>query len=223
MLEASTSSDKVLKSSLLANSSQWSWYWYCKVKPKLKRLLAALIYLFTLMLLVSETQVFLSTRESVLSYFLKIKDLQLLRFLCLFILALITYLSYYSLFRLKLSNIYGLYKKSSDGPSLMFATINFSRIGAALVINFFDMIKVRGIFIYVMGGNNLGLLGNWVIRGMPGTLWIIVLMHYFDGWSKLMRLVGLEDWGFSKWDGTHTVVTVLKQRRHDYELGVFHH
>jgi hypothetical protein len=143
-----------------------------------------------------------------------------LRFLSLAILSLISYLAYYSLFRLKLSNIYGLYKRSSDGPSLMFATINFSRIGAALVINFFDMIKVRGIFIYVMGGSKLGLLGDWVIKGMPGTLWIIVLMHYFNGWSKLMKWVGLDDWGFNKWDGTDTVVSVLKQKRRQYEAGI---
>lgn len=199
---------------------KFGWYWYCKIKPILKRVLAVLMYLFTLVLLISETEVFLSTRESVLSYFLKIKNLRLLRFLCLLILSGITYFSYYSLFRLKLSNIYGLYKRSSDGPSLMFATINFSRIGAALVINFFDMIKVRGIFIYVMGGNNLGLLGDWVLKGMPGILWVIVVMHCFDGWSRLMRWVGLDNWGFSKWDGSDSVAAVLKQRRQEFELGV---
>lgn len=136
-----------------------------------------------------------------------------MRVFSLAILSFISYLAYYSLFKLKLSNIYGLFKHSSDGPSLMFATINFSRIGVALVINFFDMIKVTGIFTYVMGGSKLGLLGDWVIKGMPGVLWIIVLMHYFDGWTRLLKLVGLDDWGFSKWDGQDTVVTVLKMRR----------
>lgn len=144
---------------------------------------------------------------------LGIKDLRVLRVSSLAILSFISYLAYYSLFKLKFSTLYGLYKHGSDGPSLMFATINFSRIGVALVINFFDMIKVTGIFTYVMGGSKLGLLGDWVIKGMPGVLWIIVLMHYFDGWTKLLKLVGLEEWGFSRWDGQDTVVTVLKQRR----------
>jgi len=50
----------------------------------------------------------------------------------------------YALFRIKLANLYGLYYRSSDGASLMFATVNFSRIGAAIVLNFFDMIKLKG-------------------------------------------------------------------------------
>lgn len=50
-------------------------------------------------------------------------------------------MSNYALFRLKLANLYGLYYKESDGASLMFATVNFSRIGVAIVLNFFDMIK----------------------------------------------------------------------------------
>lgn len=55
----------------------------------------------------------------------------------------IMYMANYSLFRLKLSNLYGLYYKDSDGPSMMFATVNFSRVGVVIVMNFFDMIKVE--------------------------------------------------------------------------------
>ena len=54
----------------------------------------------------------------------------------------IIYMSNYALFRLKLANLYGLYRKESDGPSLMFATVNFSRIGIAIVFNFFDMVRM---------------------------------------------------------------------------------
>lgn len=66
---------------------------------------------------------------------------------------------YYSLFRIKLSNIYGMYKNGSDGPSIMFATINFSRVGVAIVLNFFDMIKLNSIYKDAMGTVNMGLLG----------------------------------------------------------------
>lgn len=200
-LESSQNQEKVFKSVIVKETTPNTWLWYCKIKPILKRCLAVFLGLFSLILLISETQVFFGTKHTVLSYFLKVHNLRLIRFMTLAILSWISYLANYSLFRLKLSNIYGLYQRGSDGPSLMFATINFSRIGAALVINFFDMIKVQGVFIYVMGGSNLGLLGNWVLKGMPGVLWIIVLVHLFDGWSRLMGLVGLEDWGFAKWNG----------------------
>lgn len=53
---------------------------------------------------------------------------------------------YYSLFRIKLSNLYGMYKGESDGPSIMFVTINFSRVGVAIVLNFFDMVKLDSIY-----------------------------------------------------------------------------
>lgn len=74
-------------------------------------------------------------------------------------IAFISYMVYYSLFSLKLSNVYGLYKNNSDGPSLMFATINFSRVGVAIVLNFFDMIKMDGIYTKVMGTVEMGLIG----------------------------------------------------------------
>ncbi len=58
------------------------------------------------------------------------------------VIAFIMYMVNYSLFRLKISNLYGLYYKDSDGPSLMFATVNFSRVGVVIVLNFFDMMKI---------------------------------------------------------------------------------
>lgn len=66
----------------------------------------------------------------------------------------------YALFRLKLANLYGLYPGESDGASLMFATVNFSRIGVAIVLNFFDMIKMENsIYAGVMQAPAMGLLG----------------------------------------------------------------
>jgi len=67
------------------------------------------------------------------------------------VMGFMVYMSNYGLFRLKLANVYGLYKKESDGASLMFATVNFSRIGVAIVLNFLDMMKMdNSIFDRVM-------------------------------------------------------------------------
>ena len=38
----------------------------------------------------------------------------------------------------------------------------------------------------------MGLLGDWVIRGLPGVLWVIVVFHYFNVWAWLASKVGLE-------------------------------
>jgi hypothetical protein len=69
-----------------------------------------------------------------------------MRFLVFVVIGLISYMVYYSLFKIKFSNIYGMYRGSSDGPSIMFATINFSRVGVAIVLNFFDMVKLHSIY-----------------------------------------------------------------------------
>ena len=103
------------------------------------------------------------------------------------------YMVNYSLFRLKLSNLYGLYYKDSDGPSLMFATVNFSRVGVVIVLNFFDMMKIESQYENVMGTVDMGLLGDWVIKGLPGVLWIIVLGHYTNFWGKFLQFFKLDD------------------------------
>jgi hypothetical protein len=52
-----------------------------------------------------------------------------------------------------------MYIGGSDGPSIMFATINFSRVGVVIVLNFFDMVKLNSIYKDAMGTVNMGLLG----------------------------------------------------------------
>lgn len=120
-----------------------------------------------------------------------------MRVLVFIVIGLISYMVYYSLFRIKLSNLYGMYEGGSDGPSIMFATINFSRVGVAIVLNFFDMIKLNSIYKQAMSTVNMGLLGKWVINGIPGVLWLIILCHYFDLWGWCIKKFKLsDDWKF---------------------------
>lgn len=128
------------------------------------------------------------------------------------------YMANYSLFRLKLSNLYGLYYKDSDGPSMMFATVNFSRVGVVIVMNFFDMMKVESQYKKVMGTVDMGLLGEWVMKGLPGILWLMVLTHYFNVWGKIMDMLKLNDsFSFNSHDTTKNInvkglKTVQKKR-----------
>lgn len=168
-------------------------FWYLELQPIVYRVLSILFGIGSLIVLISETQVFLTPNSSLLGYLLNVESLQLLRIFTLLTITFIAYMVYYSLFRIKLAYTYGLYQKCSDGPSLMFATINFSRVGVAIVFNFLDMIKVKSIYEKVMGIPEMGELGGWVLQGMPGILWIIFLTHYFDVWSKLIRKLKLSD------------------------------
>ena len=109
------------------------------------------------------------------------------------VMAFLIYMANYALFRLKLANLYGLYRKESDGASLMFATVNFSRISVAIVLNFFDMVKMEdSTYSHVMQVVEMGLLGEWVLKGLPGLLWLIVLSHYFNVWGWMAKKAGFE-------------------------------
>jgi len=44
-----------------------------------------------------------------------------------------------------------------------------------------------------MGTLDMGLLGEWVLKGLPGILWLMVLTHYFNIWGKLMNALKLND------------------------------
>ena len=53
------------------------------------------------------------------------------------------------------------------------------------------MLKVDSIYGRVMQAPEMGLLGSWVIQGMPGVLWLIFLSHYFDVWNKVIEKLKL--------------------------------
>lgn len=103
---------------------------------------------------------FLTKDSSLLAYLLLIDNIKTIRVCVFIVIGFIIYMANYSLFRLKLANLYGLYYKESDGASLMFATVNFSRIGVAIVLNFFDMVKMENsIYATVMQAPKMGLMG----------------------------------------------------------------
>jgi hypothetical protein len=39
----------------------------------------------------------------------------------------------------------------------------------------------------------MGMLGSWVLRGLPGILWLIVLSHYFNFWDWLAKKMNVDD------------------------------
>ena len=69
-----------------------------------------------------------------------------------------------------------------------------------------------------MGTVDMGLLGEWVIKGLPGILWLMVLTHYFNVWGRMMDFLKLDN---SLSFNTHTVegdfnskgLAIVKKRR----------
>lgn len=211
--------------SLVRQTTSLQERWYVRIRPKFNKFFSILVAIGSLLLLISETQVFLTKDSSLLAYLLRIDNIQAIRVCVFVVMAFIIYMANYALFRLKLANLYGLYKGESDGASLMFATVNFSRIGVAIVLNFFDMLKMEdSVYAGVMQAPEMGLLGEWVIKGLPGVLWLIALCHYFNFWAWIARKMGCEDQlGFSSHElgeeaGGEKIPGRVAQKRRELEL-----
>ena len=74
----------------------------------------------------------------------------------------ISFCTYYGLFKIQYSGFYCFYKHhNTDAPSLLFGSINFSRVSIALCTNFLKMVKIENTsYEQVMGKFDLGILSS---------------------------------------------------------------
>jgi hypothetical protein len=106
-------------------------------------------------------------------------------------------MSFVGMFALKVSHYYGLYRGSSDGASLMFATINFSRVSAPLVLHFLEMLGLQqSVYITIMGQATQ----LWLVKVMPVLLLLLMAAYHFSVWQRLLVALGMDSWGFDQDD-----------------------
>lgn len=100
----------------------------------------------SIVILLSEASLFWETRLSVLGWLVQGLLGFELSMLGVSVVTLIPLLFmifnvYYGLFKLKISGFFGLYGNGhTDAASLLFASINFSRVAAPLCFNYLEMI-----------------------------------------------------------------------------------
>ncbi len=124
------------------------WIWYVKLKRKFKLIWAVFVTILSVLMVISEALIFFKTFNLsifgiilnwLLSFDLTYSGIQMVTLIPLMYMS---YNVFYGLFRLKISGFYGLYPKNhTDSPSLLFATVNFSRVTAPLCFNFFNMLR----------------------------------------------------------------------------------
>lgn len=111
-------------------------------------------------------------------------------------LLFIIYNVYYGLFRLKISGFFGLYGNGhTDAGSLLFASVNFSRVAAPLCYNYLEMINFKDTaFNKILGNINLvPVLGDDFTNFFPSLLVLFCLFNLFDLYGKVLSLFGLEN------------------------------
>ncbi len=95
----------------------------------------------------------------------------------------------YGLFRLRINGLFGLYSNGqTDGVSLIFAAINFSRVSYPLSYNYLQVLDLDNTqFNSLFGSTNIvPIFGDTVTYFFPALLLIFIVLNYFDIFSKLL-------------------------------------
>jgi hypothetical protein len=154
----------------------------------------------SIIVLVSEVSLFWDSDYSILGWFVNLLlgfELSVIGVQVVTVLPLlfIIFNVYYGLFRLKISGFFGLYPNHhTDAASLLFASINFSRVAAPLCYNYLEMIQVHdSAFNRVMGNINIvPVLGSDFTNFFPSMLLLFCFCNLFDLYGKILSLFGLE-------------------------------
>ncbi|CAD8191948.1 unnamed protein product [Paramecium octaurelia] len=183
------------------------WYWLCQYKPQFKILFSLFLGILSLLVIISETTLFMNTPFTIFGMPISLSSgvisLQIFCFVPLFYIA---FCVYYGMFRIKIAGCYGLYDDhQTDAPSLLFATINFSRVAAPLCQNFLNMLRVKQrlncepAFKYAMGEMEfVPIFGVNVIQLMPALLLFLCFINYFDLYDRFMNFLGLKEFMFTE-------------------------
>ncbi|CAD8048081.1 unnamed protein product [Paramecium sonneborni] len=178
------------------------WYWLCVIKPQLKIIISLIFGILSILVLISEVTIFMGTQITIFGLPLRyVNGLLSISFFSFIPLLYIAFCVYYGLFRIRIQGFYGLYgDHQTDAPSLMFATINFSRVGAPLCQNFLNMIKLKQetAFRYAMGNIELlPIFGISITALMPCLLVVLCLINYFDLFDRTLQLIGMKKFIFN--------------------------
>lgn len=126
------------------------WLWYIKLKRKLLRILAIVLGLLSIIVVISESTSFIKISlfndVTILGLFIKMIvssgiSYHLVNIVLLIPLVFMSFNVYYGIFKFNVTGFYGLYPNhNTDSISLLFTSINFSRVGAPLCLNFLNII-----------------------------------------------------------------------------------
>lgn len=134
---------------------RWEKRWFCHIKPQYKALLSIFLGFLSILVFVSEITLFMNTKFTLFGIPLILSSnffvIEVFMLIPLFYMA---FSVYYGMFRIKIAGYYGLYSDNqTDGASLLFTSVNFSRVTAPLCFNFLNLLRVSKLpaFNKVMG------------------------------------------------------------------------
>lgn len=133
------------------------------------------------------------------SYLLETRQFNAIQFISFAILSYLSIAVNQGLFKLKLADLYALYKnQQTDAPSLLFASINFSRVSVPLCFNFLRLTQIKNSnFQQMMGQMDQGFFPDDSSLLFSSLLVLLCLCNLFDVWTIMLRPLGLDYYSFN--------------------------
>lgn len=202
------------------------WYWLTTLKPILCRALAVVLSLMSALVVFGEITLFIEAPIGLFPMmFYEPHGPVVTQLLVIFPLSYILICTHSSLFYLKLQGFYGLYPHNMTDPSHLAYSASFlAKTTAPLCYNFLKFIKVTGTQFYAVMGvvNLIPVLGEDFVLFFPSLLLVLVLMHYFNIFSKLMIALGMSQFSFSDGFSDNKILegkSILNKARKDRSRG----
>lgn len=177
------------------------WWWYSKCFPIVSKILAVIFALFSILIILGESTLFIDTSVGLFPIFFKDDHGDVVtQLLCFIPMTYIFCTAYIGLFTLKIPGSYGLYNKNHTDPAnLVWSSFFTSRLVQPLIYNFLLFIKVSGTeFQKVMGVINLvPIFGNEFSKFFPMLIVVFAILNAFDFYTWLMVKLGVPQLSFA--------------------------
>ncbi|KRX05262.1 hypothetical protein PPERSA_00563 [Pseudocohnilembus persalinus] len=207
------------------------WFWYTKMFKIYHMLFFGIFAVFSIIVLLGELSIFFEQNN--LSIFAQLVNQKISYFMTqvftLIPLLYITFCVYYGLFNIKIKGFFGFYSNhNTDSTSLMFGSINFTRVSAPICYNFLQMMNIKNTaFNTVMGEMDIFPQLQYLF---PLLLIILSCFNLFDLYRKVLAILGFDQFQFSDdfnhdhiEDGQKIIARARKTKEKEFEQIKMYH
>ncbi|KAM3130152.1 hypothetical protein pb186bvf_017755 [Paramecium bursaria] len=190
-----------IKSTLYETQDGWTglitYKWNTKYRALYLKAMSIIFFTFSLIIILGEISIFTKYDWNLIAHIMsKEYSFWTIQILTLIPLMYMSFCTFYGLFRINFAGMYGFYKhQQTDAPSLMFGSMNLSRVSFPLAFNFLQLAQVtKTPFTQVLGDMDVvPVLGMSFSYCLPILLILASLFNFFEIYEKILIAFGMPD------------------------------
>jgi len=166
--------------------------------------LFVIVSLLSIIVFIGELSTFIPAVEvaNVLYYLNEIPSAPVVYILNSLLLLYIVYIISHSVFEMKVFGLYSLHRHHSTAASLLFTSVNLSRVSYPLCYNYLQITGMpRSAFLDFFGEISIGEHNTYIF---PILLIAFALFNLFDIYDRIMTCFGLGNFAFSEQEQADT-------------------